>query len=185
MTESQVQVGVDPEILFYSFLDNQTVAIDNGGDEVAADDDTKCLDEFGGYFDKAFNSREVSKWQYENFESTKEVADMNAVSKRNLERLQAILSAMVSTGYVLTNVLVDQFLEKHHCSSVWANRVMYILMQDQINENLPVGDCVLYNELLQMQKVWILQLVYDKSLRQLKKRLDWFPKVKDITSEDA
>ena len=81
MTESQVQVGVDPEILFSSFLDNHTVAINNGGDEVAADDDTECLDEFGGYFDKAFNSREVSKWQYENFESMKEVADMNAVSK--------------------------------------------------------------------------------------------------------
>ena len=185
MTESLVQVGVDPEILFYSFLDDQTIGIDNGGDEVAADDDTECLDEFGGYFDKAFNLREVSKWQYKNFESTEEVADMNAVSKRNLEPLQAILSVTVSMDYALANVLADQFLEKHHCSSVWANRAMHILMQDQINENLSVRDHVLYNELLQMQKVWILQLAYSESLRQLKKRLDWFPKVKDITIEDA
>ena len=126
MTESQVEVGVDPEILSESFVDDQTVAIDNGGDEVAADDDTECLDEFGGYFEEAFNSREVLKWQYEKFESTNEVADINAVSKRNLERLHAILSATVSTGYALANVPTDQFLDKHHCSSVWANRAMYI-----------------------------------------------------------
>ena len=69
MTESQVQVGVDPEILSESFVDDQTVAIDNGGDEVAADDDTECLDEFGGYFEEAFNSREVFKQQYEKFKS--------------------------------------------------------------------------------------------------------------------
>ena len=58
-------------------------------------------------------------------------------------------------------------------------------MQHQINDSLPVGDHVSYDELLQMQKFWILQLAYGESLSQLKERLDWFPKVKDITIEDA
>ena len=130
------------------------------------------------YLEDTFEGNSATKWKH-----SKEHATRIEVNGAEKDLLAGIKSAIAPTLAICERVCGGKIPDLHAADFLllYLNRDWYLMIQDYINFRIDeAGQRPTIQEIFEMQRVWLLQSIYQVTAKALYENTDWYAPIKKI-----
>ena len=176
---TEMEEITDPELVENTAPDEHHAFVDCDGGVIDprlyASDDLNTRQQ---YFEAALDSSEKTKWKHEKNTFCSRI-EVNGASNRLLQSCKNAVAPTVKMCRRLSQFQGgnDERMAEKDFANIWLNRNFYIIFQDYINARIAdPGKHAQLCEVVEIFRVWILQMIHGETARTLFQEPEWYAK---------